>query len=85
MHPLVLVVVALVVWANAHKAAPPRLIFIVCQVDDPSRCEEERIAVKAAGECRGYEAQVRIIRWLDEHPQWQFGGRYACGPGERGT
>jgi len=69
MHPLVLVVIALVFWANAHRpivAAPPDPIAAACSSDDPRRSEAARILNEVPAQ-RSWSAA-----WFDTDPKWDL-------------
>jgi hypothetical protein len=81
MHPLVLVVIALVFWANAHRpivaATPPNPIFAACSSDGPGRSEEARISSGAPA------GRSRIAARFGTRPKRGLLARRACGADER--
>jgi hypothetical protein len=55
------------------------IVFTVCALTHPDRCQEERLAFAWHGSLRScvMSAQPYLAQWIGEHPQWSI-QRYHC-------
>jgi hypothetical protein len=55
------------------------LVVVACLVVQPTHCEELYLAFQQPMGMRQcmYEAQFRLVHWIEEHPEWAV-RRWRC-------
>ncbi len=50
------------------------IVFTVCALAEPDRCEEQRLDYAAEGSLRQcvMSAQPYLAQWIGEHPKWRI-------------
>ncbi len=55
------------------------VIMLVCQLNDPSACQEQSIKIEGSLKNCMWEAQIGMAQWSGDHPKYHI-ERFHCEP-----